>query len=130
MFIYVSVCADFVSLPALLLVMISFCHVSESAYLFVWHPHVTVIIFAKRLYCYHKFWFYNIFIIFINYHLSKVKTITTNSTNWCFYFKRRVGRVSSVHFQALMMKKIVASITISEPQLVIIVMVNLMIRRK
>ena len=47
-----------------------------------------------------------------------------------FYFKRRFGRVSSVHFQALMMKKIVTSITISEPQLAIMVMFNLMIRSK
>ena len=60
----------------------------------------------------------------------KVKRTTTNSTNPCFYLKRRFGRVSSVHFQALMMKKFVTSITISEPQLVIMVMFNLIIRRK
>ena len=42
-----------------------------------------------------------------NYDLFtiKVKIITTNSTNPCFILAT-FGRVSSVHFQAIMMKKI------------------------
>lgn len=40
------------------------------------------------------------------------------------------GRVSSVYYQALMMKKIGTSITISESQFLIIGMFSLMTRKK
>ena len=40
------------------------------------------------------------------------------------------GRVSSVYYQALMMKKIGTSITISESQFVTMVMFNLMTKKK
>ena len=39
-------------------------------------------------------------------------------------------RVSSVHFQAVMIKKLYTSITISESQFVIMVMFSLMIKKK
>ena len=58
---------------------------------------------------------------------SKKKSQLIRQIDILFY--RLFGRVSSVHFQDLMMKKLSTSITISKSQLVTMVMFNLMIKK-
>ena len=69
--------------------------------------------------------------MYINlFYVVRHKKIKANLTSSYFNFQRRLGRLTSVHFQVLMVKKQDTSITVTESQFVKIIIFNHVTKKK